>query len=114
MSILRRCATFVTCLLLQLTTLGTQAACDAHGRNDATQHVQHDRTRAPAPASSGDCGVPGATASCESMPVCAVTLALPTRVVASATVLSSLAALPEPASTHSHLVSGPEVPPPRG
>jgi hypothetical protein len=115
MSLIRRCVTFVTCLLLfQLTALGGQAACDAHDRDDATRHEQHDPTHAPAPAPSDDCDDAGMGASCASMPVCSVTLDAPERVVTNVTVPSPLALLPEPVSSHSHPVAGPDVPPPRG
>ena len=115
MSFIRRCVTFICCLLLfQLTVLGSQVACDTHGRADATRHAQHDRSHAPAPESSDDCDATGTTASCTSMPVCSVTFDVPAPVVTSVTVLSPLALLSEPVSTHSHLVSGPDAPPPRG
>ena len=115
MSLIRRCATFVTCLLLfQLTVLGSQAACDAHDRDDAARHAQHDGNHAPATAPSDDCKAAGMSSSCASMPVCAVTLGVPARVVTSTAVLSSLALLPEPVSRHSHHAAGPDAPPPRG
>jgi len=115
MSLIRRCVTFVTCLLLfQLTALGSQVACDAHDRDDATRHAQHDRSHAPAPAPSDDCDDAGMGPSCASMPVCSATLIVPERVVTNETVRSPLALLPEPVSSHSHQLAGPDVPPPRG
>jgi hypothetical protein len=114
MSLIRRCVTFVTCLLLfQLTALGSQAACDAHDRDDTTRHEQHDPTHAPASAPS-NCDDAGMSASCASMPVCSVTLDAPERVVTNVALPSRLAPLPELVSTHSHPVAGPDVPPPRG
>jgi len=48
------------------------------------------------------------------MPVCSATLIVPERVVTNETVRSPLALLPEPVSSHSHQLAGPDVPPPRG
>lgn len=118
MSIIRRCAAVATCLLLlQLTMLGSQVACDAHERDDSTSLARHGRSHSAAPASNDDCGAPGttgATSACASMPACAVTLGVPAHAITSVTLLSPLALLPDPVSTHSHTVAGPDVPPPRG
>lgn len=115
MPIIRRCAAFVTCLLmLQLTMLESQVACDTHGGNDSTSLARHDRTHSPAPASTDDCAAPNTTGGCASMPACAVTLAVPTHSVTSVTLLPPRASLPDPAPTYSHIVAGPDVPPPRG
>ena len=115
MPIIRRCAAFVTCLLLlQSTMLGNRLACDTHGENDATSLVRHGGTHSPAPASSDDCGAPGTIGACASMPACAVTLGVPPHTVASVTLLPPRASLPDLVSTHSQNRAGPEVPPPRG
>jgi hypothetical protein len=115
MSIIRRYAALVTCLmLLQLTMLERQVACDTHGGNESTGLARHARTHSPAPALGDDCGEPDTTGACASMPACAVTLGVPAHAGTSVTLLSPLASLPEPVSTHSHIVAGPDVPPPRG
>jgi hypothetical protein len=115
MSIIRRCAAFVTCLLLlQLTTLGSQAACDTHGGNDSTSLARHDRTHSRAPTSSDACDASNTTGACASMPACAVTLGVPAPAVTSVTLLSLLASHDTPVSTHSRIVVGPDAPPPRG
>ena len=115
MPIIRRCAAFITCLLLlQLTILGSQGPCDEHGRGDSTSAASHDRTHSPAPGPSDQCGAVQTPGACASMAACAVTLPVPAPAVTSAALLSPRAWLPDPVSMHPRIAAGPEVPPPRG